>query len=169
MTPIPTPEPPPTDGTVSLRPWRVEEAPVLAAAWADPVIRRWCQVPEQCGEEAAAAWITGQDRRREDGVSLDLAVTLEGDDVVGEVGLGPIQWSRSRASLGFWLCEQHRRTGLAARACRLLAGWALDTLPLTHLVATSSTGNPASGWTLAKAGFELQVERGDQQAWVLHA
>jgi RimJ/RimL family protein N-acetyltransferase len=169
MTAIPTPHPPPADGTVTLRPWRVEEAAVLAAAWNDPAIRRWCAVPDECGEEAAAAWIAGQERRREDGISIDLAITLDDDQVVGEVGLGPIQWVRTRASLGFWLCAEHRRSGLAARAVRLLSAWALAELPLNHLVATASAANPASGWTLAAAGFQLQVERDQQQAWVLHA
>ncbi len=166
MTAIPSPDPPPTDGTVTLRLWREEEAPVLAAAWGDPAIQRWCQVPDDCSEKAAASWIAGQQRRRDDGVSVDLAITLDGDQVVGEVGLGPIQWDRSRASLGFWLCAEHRRSGHAARGVRLLSGWALEQLPLSHLVATAAAENPASGWTLAAAGFELQVERQGQQAWV---
>jgi RimJ/RimL family protein N-acetyltransferase len=166
MASIPSPDPPPADGTVTLRPWRDGEAPVLAAAWSDPAIQRWCVVPDDCTETAAGAWIAGQERRRREGVALDLAITLDDDQVVGEVGLGPIQWDRRRASLGFWLCAEHRRSGLAAKAVRLVSAWALDTLPLNQLVATASAENPASGWTLAAAGFELQVERKGQQAWV---
>lgn len=163
---IPSPTPPPADGIITLRPWREGEAAVLAAAWSDPAIRRWCAVPDECSEAAAEAWIAGQERRRQEGVCLDLAITLEDDQVVGEVGLGPIQWDRARASLGFWLCAEHRRSGLAARGVRLLCEWALATLSLEQVVATASADNPASGWALAAAGFALQVERDDQQAWV---
>src|SRR5436189_9226 len=33
---IPTPEPPLAEAEIALRPWCVEDAPVLAQAWADP-------------------------------------------------------------------------------------------------------------------------------------
>lgn len=165
---IPLPDPPLTDGVVELRPWAVADAPVLAAAWADPEVVRWCQVPSEASAEAAEAWIAGGPARRDSGASIDLAVTLDGA-VVGEVGIGPIQWERERAALGFWLCAEHRRTGLAARAVRLVSPWALESLPLSHLVANASAHNPASGWTLAAAGFQLRVEQADRQAWVLRA
>jgi RimJ/RimL family protein N-acetyltransferase len=163
---IPLPDPPPADDVVSLRPWRLEDAPVLAQAWADPAIQRWCNVPEDASEEGAARWIAGAAGCRRDGLALDLAVECEGR-VVGEVGLGPIQWAHRRASIGFWVDADHRRSGHARRALCLLATWALDELPLDSLVAEASAENPASGWTLKAAGFTLAVEREPRQAWML--
>jgi RimJ/RimL family protein N-acetyltransferase len=163
---IELPEPPLTDGPVTLRPWAEEEAPVLSAAWRDPAIRRWCAVPDDCSEEAARLWIGGQEARRDDGVALDLAIVA--DRVVGEVGLGPIQWDRRRALMGFWLDAENRGSGLARRAVCLMAEWALEDLPLDAVVAEASAHNPASGWVLAAAGFHIERERDDRQAWIRH-
>lgn len=161
---IPLPSPPPADDVVALRPWRVEDAPILARAWADPAIQRWCNVPVDHSLEAAERWIAGADRCRQDGLALDLAVEADGG-VVGEVGLGPIQWGHRRASIGFWVDADHRRSGHARRALCLMAAWALAELPLDTLAAEASSENPASGWTLKAAGFTLAVERDTRQAW----
>jgi [ribosomal protein S5]-alanine N-acetyltransferase len=162
---IPTPEPPLAEGDVTLRPWGLEDAPVLARAWADPAIRRWCSVPDDCSLEGAERWIAGSAQCRADGLALDLAI-VSGGCLAGEVGLGPIQWSHRRAAVGFWLDAEHRRNNLAAKALRLLSDWALDNLPLDTLAGEASTENPASGWTLKAAGFTLVTERNTRQAWI---
>jgi len=163
---IPKPDPPLADGTVALRPWCRADAPVLARAWADPAIRRWCSVTAEATVEGAERWIAGADSCRQDGLALDLAVETDGV-VVGEVGLGPIQWAHERAAVGFWIDAEYRRSGLAAKGLRLLAAWALAELPLQTLAAEASSENPASGWTLAAAGFTLATERPPRQAWIL--
>ena len=165
---IPTPEPPLAEGDIALRPWEVEDAPVLAQAWADPAIRRWCSVPEDTSVEAAERWIAGSAHSRADGLALDLAVVCEGH-LAGEVGLGPIQWAHRRAAVGFWLDAAHRRNNLAAKALRLLADWALTNLPLDTLAGEASSENPASGWTLQAAGFTMITERDTRQAWIREA
>lgn len=160
-----TPDPPLAEDQLVLRPWCVEDAPILARAWADPAIRRWCSVPEDCSVEGAERWIAGSAQCRADGLALDLAIVHEGH-LSGEVGLGPIQWSHRRAAVGFWVDADHRRNNLAAKALNLLACWALRELPLDTLAAEASTENPASGWTLKAAGFELITERNTRQAWL---
>ena len=162
---IPTPEPPLAEGTSPSAPGALEDAPVLARAWADPAIRRWCSVPEDCSVEGAERWIAGSAQCRADGLALDLAVVCDGH-LAGEVGLGPIQWAHRRAAVGFWVDADHRRNNLAAKALKLLAAWALAELPLDTLAAEASAENPASGWTLQAAGFELVTERHTRQAWL---
>jgi len=162
---IPTPDPPLAEGDLVLRPWGEEDAPILARAWADPAIRRWCAVPEDTSQEAARRWIAGSGQSRADGLALDLAIVHCGC-VAGEVGLGPIQWAHRRAAVGFWLDAAHRRNNLAAKALALLADWALSHLPLDTLVGEASSENPASGWTLKAAGFTLLTERDTRQAWL---
>src|SRR5690349_5706953 len=129
---IPTPEPPLAEDRTVLRPWCVEDAPVLARAWADPAIRRWCSVPDDCSVEGAERWIAGSAQCRADGLALDLAVA-NAAHLAGEVGLGPIQWGHRRAAVGFWVDADHRRNNLAAKALGLLAEWALQELPLDTL------------------------------------
>ncbi len=75
---IPKPDPPLADGIVGLRPWCVEDAPVLARAWADPAIRRWCSVTADATVEGAERWIAGADGCRQDGLALDLAIETDG-------------------------------------------------------------------------------------------
>lgn len=122
-------------------------------------------MPEARGEADAARWIDGATACRADGLALDLAVVV-GDTVVGEVGLGPIQWAHRRAAVGFWVAEAHRGHGHAATALGLLGDWALATLPVDTLVAETSAANPAAGAVLAAAGFVRAVEHGDRQAWL---
>jgi [ribosomal protein S5]-alanine N-acetyltransferase len=162
---IPTPDPQLAEGELVLRPWCVEDAPILARAWADPAIQRWCSVPEDNSLDGAERWIAGSAQCRADGLALDLAVVHEGH-LAGEVGIGPIQWAHRRAAVGFWLDAAHRRHNLAAKALRLLADWALATLPLDTLAGEASTENPASGWTLKAAGFAMVTERNTRQAWI---
>jgi RimJ/RimL family protein N-acetyltransferase len=167
------------DGVVRLRPWRSADAPALAAAWADPEIRRHAAVPEAADLERARRWIAGEAERRAAGLALDLVIepTAEPGAVAGEVGLGPIDWTRATAEIGFWIGTGHRGQGLAARAITLLGDWVLGTAggqepaicpqnELTTLVARVSVGNAASGAVLAGAGFERRGRLADgREMW----
>jgi RimJ/RimL family protein N-acetyltransferase len=153
---------------VRLRAWREPDASALAAAWEDEVIRRWTGVPEDCTVEAARRWIEGEGERRARRVALDLVVapTSDADDrVLGEVGLGPIQWDRRRAMVGYWTAAGERGRGVATAAVRLLVPWALDALALDEIVAETAVANPASAAVLRTTGFDLAVERDGRQAW----
>ena len=90
-----------------LRPWRVEDAAALVAAWADPEIQRWTGVPDRRDLAAAARWIAGDDARRQRGLSLDLVVERLGE-VVGEVGLSSIDRDAGTAEIGWWTAAASR-------------------------------------------------------------
>ena len=155
------------DGVVRLRLWGAADAPALAAAWADPEVRRHAAVPEPAGVDRARRWIAGQQQRRAAGLALDLVISpVAGPaEVAGEVGLGPIDWSRATAEVGFWVGERHRGQGLAARAVILLADWVLGTrdtampavgpghLRLDTLIARIAPANAASAAVVEAAGF----------------
>lgn len=162
----PRPLPAPTglhDGTVRLRTWTAADAAALAAAWADEAVRLHTAVPERRDVAAAEAWIAGEADRRAEGLALDLVISPagEGAEVLGEVGLGPFDWGRRAAQIGYWVAPAARGRGIATRAVRLLAGWALDPggLALAAVVATVRGGNAASERVLANAGFSLLAER----------
>lgn len=144
--PLPLPDPPLTDGAVRLRPWRVEDAAALAAAWADPEVQRWTAVPARRTEADATRWIAGEAERRRRGLALDLVVSPAGeedDSVLGEVGLGPIDWAAGRADLGWWVASAARGRGVASRAAVLLATWTVRELRLAVHVEVDPA-NPAS-------------------------
>lgn len=145
-SPLPLPSPPLADGVVRLRPWRADDAPALAAAWADPEVQRWTAVPDRRSVDDAARWIAGEAERRRRGLALDLVVSpADPDDgaVLGEVGLGPIDWAAGRANLGWWVAAPARGRGVASRAAALLAAWTVATLGLAVDVDVDPA-NPAS-------------------------
>jgi RimJ/RimL family protein N-acetyltransferase len=159
------PDPPLTDGVIRLRPWGetdvVADAAALAAAWADPEVLRWLPVPrpERRAVPAAAAWIAGTADRLASGLSLDLVVAPVDQAstlVLGEVGLGPIDWAAGEARIGYWVAAPARGRGTATGAVRLLARFAESALGLS-VVAEIDAANVASRRVATRAGVACRV------------
>lgn len=139
---IPLPDPPLRAGDLLLRPWHLDDAAALVAAWADPEIQRWTGVPEDRGRSAVERWIAGDARRRRRHLSLDLVID-RGGAVAGEVGLSDLDRAAGSAAIGWWTAPAHRGAGVASRAAALLARWTEAALGLTP-VARCDPANPAS-------------------------
>ncbi len=157
----PLPEPALADGVVRLRPWAPDDAPALAAAWADPEVRRWTAVPADASEGHARRWIRGAELRRAQGVALDLVVSpADPADaaVLGEVGLVTMAGGPDRAEIGWWTAAAHRRQGVATRAVTLGAAWCRDALGM-ELFAEVDPENPASLWVAESAGVRIRLGR----------
>lgn len=147
------------DPGLVLRAWGAgaDDAAALAAAWADPDIRRWTAVPDQHDAAAAARWISGEGTRRASGRALDLVVTDSHapEEVHGEVGLAVVDPGRRWAEVGYWLFPAWRGRGRAAAALELFTGWALADLGIERLFARTAADNPASAGVARRAGYEL--------------
>ena len=142
--------------TTRLRPWRIADAPVLAAAWHDPVIRDRLRVPEPASEASAAIWISRREQAWADGRSVDLAVTdLPSGTVIGEVGLSAFDPVRRAALVGWWIAEDWRGQGRATEAVRLVVDWALSEGPLEAVMAEIADDNSASVTVARRAGLRL--------------
>ena len=140
--------------TTVLRPWRATDAPVLAAAWRDPVIRDRLRVPEPADEAAASRWISQREQAWAEGRSVDLAVTdLPSGQVIGEVGLSRLDPVRRAALVGWWIAEGWRGRGRAGEAVRLVLDWALSEGPLQAVMAEIDSDNPASAAVARRAGM----------------
>lgn len=140
--------------TTLLRPWRAADAPVLAAAWRDPVIRDRLPVPEPADEAAASRWISQRDQAVAEGRSVDLAVTdqLSGE-VIGEVGLSRLDAARRAALVGWWIAEGWRGRRRATEAVRVLLDWMLSEGPLDAVMAEIDSDNLASAAVARRAGM----------------
>ena len=159
--PYPLPDPPLADDLVRLRPWRLDDAPALAAAWEDEEVRKWTAAPARATEGLARSWIASEEIRRRQGAALDLVVSpaAPGDDtVLGEVGLVTMAGGPSRAEVGWWTAAPHRRRGIATRAVTLFAGWCRDELGI-ELFAEVDPDNPASVWVAESAGVRLRLKQ----------
>jgi RimJ/RimL family protein N-acetyltransferase len=147
-----------------LRPWRIEDAPALVAAWADPEIERWTGVPERRDLSAAERWIAGEEERRRRDLSLDLVVEREGE-VAGEVGFVPYDVGAGIVELGWWVAPAHRGFHVASTAVRLLAQWVGEELRWTTVARCDPT-NPASVAAARNAGFHSAWTDSVGEIWV---
>jgi RimJ/RimL family protein N-acetyltransferase len=120
---IPLPDPPLRSGQLVLRPWHLDDAPALVAAWADEEVRRWTAVPDARDLAAAERWIAGDAIRRARDLSLDLVVDRHGE-VVGEVGLATFDRAGNTVEIGWWTAAAHRGQGVATAAATTLTEWA---------------------------------------------
>ena len=149
------PEPPALgDDRLRLRPWRVDDAEALVAAWHDPDIVAGSTPPDDRSPDAARRWIEGTGERWSAGIAADLVIADAGDDrVVGEIGLSRFDVRRRAAMIGWWVAAEARGAGVAGTALGWVAGWALHPDRLAALVAEIGAGNVASQRVAARAGF----------------
>jgi ribosomal-protein-alanine N-acetyltransferase len=152
-----------TDGVVTLRQWRADDAPAVAAACQDPLIARFVPIPQPYGEDDARAFI--EMRRRdwdvddEQGFAIVEAST---DELLGAISRhGPFG---HRAMFGYWLAPHARGRGVATRALRLITDWTLATTDVIRLDLYTDVDNDASGRVAMRAGFSRE---GIRRAWDL--
>jgi RimJ/RimL family protein N-acetyltransferase len=139
-----------SDGVVTLRVWREEDAEAIAACLdGDEEIARWLdRVPQPYTAEDALGYIRSEGEEK-------YAVT-EGDTgrVLGSIGL---TWQEPRdvAEIGYWLRADARGRGLMTRALRLAARHALES-GAARVQLRADVLNVASRRVAEKAGFTLE-------------
>ena len=75
MPPIVLPDPPLSDGVITLRAFTGDDIPAITAACQDPEIARWtAMVPSPYTEEDARGWIATHDEARSEGLGCPFAV-----------------------------------------------------------------------------------------------
>ena len=137
-----------------LRAWRADDAPALAAAWRDPLIQRYSDVPSPADESVARRWISQRERAWAGGVSADLAVTdAASGTIVGEVGLSRFDFTRRAAVVGWWTAQGWRRQGRAKEAVRLVVDWVFVQGHLDAVLAEIFRGNAGSISVAVHAGL----------------
>jgi RimJ/RimL family protein N-acetyltransferase len=145
---------------VRLRPPREEDVAAIAAACADPEIGRWTRIPHPYTREDAGAWVALAKLTRERGSALHLLVAgLDDDRLRGAIGVERRERPQPHGEVGYWIAVEQRGRGLAARAARLLAEWALGALALPRLEIHVLPENEPSRSVARKAGFELESMR----------
>lgn len=157
------------DADIRLRPWRLEDAPALVAAWHDPAVLAGAHPPEDRSERGARRWIEGWEVRRAGGIAFDLVVAdLADDSVVGEIGLSRFDPGRRAAMAGWWIAESARGRGLAAAAVRLMTDWAMAPGRLAAVLASIDVDNVASARVAERAGFVVLRPGGEGEpaVWV---
>ncbi|MFF8191124.1 GNAT family N-acetyltransferase [Streptomyces bobili] len=139
-----------------LRPWRPEDAPAVAEAYRDPVLRRWAAVTVR-DEAEALAWVRVQNDGWETGERLAFAVLETQPDggegrLAGHVVLKAPH--EEQPEVGYWTAAHARGRGVAPRALNTLTDWAFTAFPgATRLRLLHQADNSASCRVAAKTGY----------------
>jgi RimJ/RimL family protein N-acetyltransferase len=161
---LPFPDPPLADELVALRPWARGDVKDLARVCRDPEIPKYTRVPLDYTPEIGAFFVEGSADRARDGVALELAVVAAaGGELLASVGLhqpsgdddgGGGGGGGGSAEIGYWTAREARGRGVATRATRLLAGYALGPLRFARVEIAAFLENEPSQRVALSAGFE---------------
>ena len=151
------------DDELVLRAWRVEDAPVVVEAFADPDIQHW-HFRRYDDEAEALGWIeaTFEDWRSER--SATWAIVRTATDVVGRVTIYT-SLEDGHGEVSYWVLPHARRQRVASRACIAAIEWA-HALGLHRVQLQHSIANAASRHVALRCGF---VEEGVRRGANLHA
>ena len=143
------PDPPLSDGVITLRPMDERDLPAIERAASDAEILKWFDLHTRISDDYLAAkreaWARGT------GASFAVCDATRPDTCLGQVFIE--RDDDGRGSVGYWLLEDGRGKGRATRAVRLMATWALPEMRLGRLQLHTDPENVASQRVAEKAGF----------------
>jgi RimJ/RimL family protein N-acetyltransferase/nitrite reductase/ring-hydroxylating ferredoxin subunit len=151
------PNPPPSDGMVSLRPFRADDAAAIAQACQDPQVSRWIPlIPVPYTEADAKRFILLSLQAWSDGSRYEFAIVDAATDrYVGSVGIQPGSNPR-RHAIGYMVAPEMRGRGVATRGVKLAVRWAFENLEVERLALWTLPGNVPSQRVAEKAGFRWE-------------
>jgi len=144
-----------SDGSLVLRPWRLEDVGRVAEICVDPEIGRWTTVPSPYNDEHARTWIEQTIRNWDarEGEAAFAVTDAESGEVLGAIGLRPFENRARGGSIGYWVAPDARGRGVATGALRLVSEWALRELGLPRVELVTLPGNEPSQRVAEKAGY----------------
>jgi RimJ/RimL family protein N-acetyltransferase len=142
-----------SDGVVTLRPRRLEDADAVTAACQDPEIPRWTLVPSPYTREHAVEWLS----HSEPDMAQFFAVDAD-DQLLGSFSVMEIDRERGYGEIGYWVAAEARGRGVATRAVALLRDWSVSA-GLRELEILPDPANTPSCRVAERAGFALTGER----------
>jgi len=138
-----------------LRDYRLDDFDAVHAFASDPRIAtyvEWGPNSEQDSRDFLSAALAAQTVAPRMGYTL--AITVDGGDPIGSVGLTINPASPSRAEIGFTVHADHWGRGYATESGRALLAFGLGSLGLRRINATCRPGNVASARALTSMGMQ---------------
>jgi RimJ/RimL family protein N-acetyltransferase len=155
---LPYPDPPLDNGVVALRPWRADDAPLIAAWAGDEPIVRWTGVPAGYTEPDALAFLEQAEQGRRAGRMITMAIVDAGSGaLLGSCDMRyPDPDDPGLGEIGYLLAPESRGRGAATRAIGMLVGWGFSGLGMRRVQALVHPDNPSSMAVLERLGFERE-------------
>ncbi len=117
-------------------------------------------MPSPYTKDDAFAWIALAESMAREGNAYNLVIAAAEDGRrLGTVGLEVHDDRPPHGELGYWVAAPARGNGVATRAVRLLASWALEQLALPFVEIHVLPSNTASQTVARRAGFEPAGQR----------
>ncbi|WP_433255837.1 GNAT family N-acetyltransferase [Streptosporangium sp. CA-135522] len=138
-----------------LREWDDGDLAAMVGLFDDPDVAYWTPLVTPFDLGAARIYLKRAGERRAEGRRVQLAITVDGHEPVGEVMLMLAGTGLDVAEIGYIVGAAHRGRGLAARAVRVMTGFARDTMGITRLLLEIEAGNAASEAVARAAGYHL--------------
>jgi RimJ/RimL family protein N-acetyltransferase len=153
------PDPPLSDGVITLRAKERRDVDALVAACQDPEIARWTRVPQPYGRDDALGWIAASELELAAGTALHwLAVDAE-DRLLASISVMEIDRGAGTGEIGYWVARDARGRGVARRGVALAYEWAVGELGLRAVEITVHEANAPSLAVARAAGFTQTGER----------
>ena len=144
-----------TDGVVRLRLPADGDIPRIVEACRDPEVARYTTVPSPYQASHTVEWMHRGLAGLSSGTDLNTVIAgFDGSEVLGTISLHEINRAASRCVAGYLVAPWARGQGVAARALRLLCGFAFDELRLARVEVTIEPENTASRATAEAVGFQ---------------
>jgi RimJ/RimL family protein N-acetyltransferase len=150
------PNPPLSDGVVTLRPWGEEgDVEAITAACNDQAISEFLDlIPSPYTEDDAREFIAHCREGWADGTQTNFAITdAESAAAIGSIGVRWLEPEQGVAETGYWVAPQARGHGVGTRALRLVSRWTISDHGLERLQLRADEQNLASRKVAENAGF----------------
>jgi RimJ/RimL family protein N-acetyltransferase len=150
------PDPPLSDGVVTLRPWGEKgDVEAITAACNDRAIAEFLDlIPSPYTEDDAREAIAYFREGWAEGTVSNFAITnSERGEPLGSIGVRWLEPDQGVAEVGYWVAAEARGRGVCTRALRLVARWLISEHGIQRLQLRADEQNPASRRVAEKAGF----------------
>jgi RimJ/RimL family protein N-acetyltransferase len=153
--PIRPPQPPLSDGVVTLRQWGEKgDVAAITAACNDSAIAEFLDLlPSPYTEADARVYIAHCREGWADGTMTNFAIASENGDAIGSIGVRWLEPDLGVAEVGYWVAPDARGNGVCTRALRLVSRWVLEDCGIERLQLRADELNPASRKVAENAGF----------------
>lgn len=139
-----------------LRPWTLDDVPVVVVAYCEPDIQWWAPYSydqaeaEQVIERWTESW------QKETGVCWAIAMRSD-NSAFGRFAFQTIDFISGSAEIAYWVLPESRGEGFASLATTAICEWAFNQLGLHRVQLFHSVRNIASCRVAEKAGLELEA------------
>ena len=163
-----------SDGVITLRPPRADDAEDVTLGCQDPAAQQWTTIPVPYSYDDAEGWLASRASADQWWANPTWSVTVPPSDRwSGSIDIRPD--GAGGAEVGFMLAPWARGEGHSTRALRLACSWAFTALELQVVTWYAYVGNEASRRAARRVGFRIPdvilrrhlPQRGERRdAWI---